>query len=85
MQKSQRKSHPLNAIANVGINSNSSETSVCAEKNRGEAPARHKPNSPASRFTPQSCAQNRQSASIARAIAARSRAMEARFRIFASG
>ena len=28
MQKSQRRSQPLNAMANVGINSSSSDTSV---------------------------------------------------------
>jgi hypothetical protein len=39
MQKSQRRSHPLKATANVGINSSSSDTSVCAEKNRAFAPA----------------------------------------------
>jgi hypothetical protein len=34
MQKSQRRSQPLNATAKVGINSISSETSTCPEKTR---------------------------------------------------
>ena len=38
MQNSQRKSQPFSATANVGIISNSSETSTCAEKNLASAP-----------------------------------------------
>jgi hypothetical protein len=52
MQKSQRRSQPLKAIAKVGINSNSSDTSVCAENTRASAPAWQRPAGPANRSTP---------------------------------
>jgi hypothetical protein len=85
MQKEQRRSHPLNATAKVGINSSSSETSTCAEKMRAVGPAWQRPSSPASLFTPHSWAHNLQWASASIAAALRAAASSVRLFFFCGG